>query len=136
MKSIMKSSVFGMVLLLLLGLMPAQSHSAQDPWEFLDGFTPLPQSLTRIAEHYVAIIFINRDEQLVAAVFFNASCVPASCELHHRAGYAVANEAGSNARFYVEPDEKELIAVIGAIAAKYNGVFQSTNGYATEEAYL
>jgi hypothetical protein len=63
----------------------------------------------------------------VAAVFFNASCALTSCEIHHRAGYAIANEAGSNARFYVEPDEEELIALMGAMAAKHNGIFQSPN---------
>lgn len=121
MKARFTGHILGLILLLSLALMPKPSYGAQDPWKFLEGFTPIPKSLTRVAEHYVAVIFINPDEQLVAAVFFNASCVPASCELHHRAGFAVANDTGSNTRFYVEPHEEELIGVIGAIAAQYSG---------------
>ena len=123
MKSTITRHFLGVILLLSLNLMPALTHGAQDPWKFLEDFTPLPKSLTRIAERYVAVIFVNRDEQLVAAVFFNASCVLGSCELHHRAGFAVVNAAGSNTRLYVEPTEKELIELMGAISAQYSGSF-------------
>ena len=98
---------------------PAPSRGGQDPWAYLDGFTPLPQSLTRIAERYVAMIYVNRDEHLVAAVFFNASCVPINCEIHHRAGFAAVNSAGSNTRVYVEPEEAELLDVIATISGEY-----------------
>jgi len=76
-----------MILSLSLGLMPKVGLGAQDPWQFLENFTPLPRSLTRIAERYVAMIYVNRDEQLMAAVIFDASCFAGSCELNHRAGY-------------------------------------------------
>ncbi|MGE5818208.1 MAG: hypothetical protein ACM37Z_09310, partial [Deltaproteobacteria bacterium] len=117
MKSTVTKHFIEAILLFTLTLMPVPGHGAQDPWKFLEGFTPLPKSLTRVGEHYVAVLFVNRDEQLVAAVFFNASCVPASCEIHHRAGFAVVNEAGLNTRLYVEPSEKELIDLMGVISA-------------------
>jgi hypothetical protein len=116
MKSIVTRHLFEAILLLLLTLAPVPSHGAQDPWTFLESFQPLPQSATRIAEHYVAVIFVNRDEQRVAAVFFNARCVLENCELDHRAGFAVVDAAGSNMRLYVEPNEEELIQIMGAIS--------------------
>jgi hypothetical protein len=117
MKSTMTRHFSEMLLLLSLILMPVPSHGAQDPWKVLDDFTPLPKSLTRIAEHYVAVIFVNRNEQLAAAVFFNASCVAESCEIHRRAGFAVMDAAGLNTRLYVEPNEEELIELMGGISA-------------------
>lgn len=118
MKSIVTRYFFEvMLLLLLLMLVPAPSHGAQDPWQFLEGYQPLPQSTTRIAEHYVAVIFVNRDEQRIAAVFFNARCVLKNCEIDHRAGFAVVDASGSKMRLYVEPNEEELIAIMGAASA-------------------
>jgi len=111
--------VFLLMVLITLFVAPEPSRGGQDPWAYLDGFTPLPQSLTRIAERYVAMIYVNRDEQQVAAVFFNASCVPISCELHHRAGFAAVNSAGSNTRVYVEPDEVKLLNVMATISGQY-----------------
>ena len=114
-----------LLVVIALALAPAPSRGGEDPWEFLDGFTPLPESMTRIAEHYVAMIYVNRGEQLVAAVFFNASCIPISCELHHRAGFAAVNSAGSNTRVYVEPDEAELLDIIANLSEQY---IQSARG--------
>ena len=74
MKSRLKKYLGAIILSLSLGLMPAVSLGAQDPWQFLDNFTPVPSSLTRISERYVAMIFVNRDEQLSAAVIFAANC--------------------------------------------------------------
>ena len=112
-----------MIFLLSLGLMPAVGLGAQDPWKVLDNFTPLPSSLTRIAERYVAMIFVNRDEQLMAAVFFDATCFADSCELNHRAGYAVVNAEGSNTRLYVEPQDEELKDLLTSISARYSRRF-------------
>jgi hypothetical protein len=120
MKSRWRGPILGMIFLLSLGLMTAVNLGAQDPWEFLDGFTPLPSSSTRIAERYVAMIFVNRDEQLMAAVFFDATCVADSCELNHRAGYAVVNTEGSYTRLYVDPQEEELKKVLTSISARYS----------------
>ena len=123
MKSSMKRHLVAAMLLLSLTFAPGLSLGAEDPWKFLEDFTPLPKSLTRIAENYVAVLFENREQQLLAAVIFKASCFAASCEINHRAGYAVANVQGSNTRLYVEPNEEELIDLMGAISAQYSGSF-------------
>lgn len=125
----MKSKICGYILsamlLLSLSLIPSSSSGAENPWKFLDDrFTPVPSSLTRVAEHYVAILYIDREQELVAAVIFKASCAVSICQLHHRAGYAVANVAGSNTLLYVEPRETELMELIDAIYTQYfNGRF-------------
>jgi len=113
--------MFTAILLVSLTVVPSLSRGAEDPWNFLDGFTPVPYSLTRIGEHYVAMLFVNRDQRLFAAVIFNASCDAGQCELRQRAGYAVASAEGSNTRLYVEPRETELMALIGAIYTQYSG---------------
>jgi len=113
--------LFTAILLLSLTVVPSLSRGAEDPWNFLDGFTPVPRSLTQIGEHYVAMLFVKREQGLFAAVIFNASCGAGQCELHQRAGYAVANAEGSSTRLYVEPRETELMALIGAIYAQYSG---------------
>lgn len=123
MKSRLRGLILGMILFLSLGSMPAVSLGAQDPWNFLDNFTPLPSSLTRIAERYVAMIFVNRDEQLMAAVFFDANCSANRCEINHRAGYAVVNADGSNTRVYVDPQEEELKDLLTQISARYSRKF-------------
>ena len=123
MKSTLRGHIVGMILSLSLGLMPGLSLGAQDPWQFLENFTPLPSSLTRIAERYAAMIFVNRDEQLMAAVIFEATCVADSCDLNHRAGYAVVNAEGSNTRLYVDPQEEELKVLLAAISARYSRHF-------------
>ena len=123
MKSRLKRYVSAITLSLSLGLMPAVGLGAQDPWQFLENFTPLPSSLTRIAERYVAMIFVNRDEQLMAAVIFDATCFDDTCELNHRAGYAVVNAEGSNTRLYVDPQEEELKTLLTSISARYSRTF-------------
>ncbi len=123
MKSRLTGHIVGMILSLSLGLMPGLSLGAQDPWQFLENFTPLPSSLTRIAERYAAMIFVNRDEQLMAAVIFEATCIADSCDLNHRAGYAVVNAEGSNTRLYVDPQEEELKELLAAISARYSRHF-------------
>jgi hypothetical protein len=107
--------MFTAILLLSLTVVPSLSRGAEDPWDFLDGFTPVPRSLTQIGEHYVAMLFVKREQGLFAAVIFNASCGAGQCQLHQRAGYAVANAEGSNTRLYVEPREKELLEMMGSI---------------------
>jgi hypothetical protein len=120
MKTTVTRTIFVVFVLLAIILTPLASHSAPDPWAFLEGFQPLPSSLTRLTDRYVAVIYVKRDEQLVAAVFFNANCAISSCELLHRAGFAAVNAAGSDSRVFVEPDEKELLDVLAVIAAQYS----------------
>ena len=121
MKAGLKKYFHALVLALPLGLMPMANLGAQDPWQFLDNFTPMPSSLTRISERYVAMIFVNRDEQLTAAVIFAATCGAVDCELKHRAGYAVVNPEGSNTRLYVNPDDQELKELLTSISVRYSG---------------
>ncbi len=120
MKAKVRAYILAAILFLSLSLIPSPGLGTEDPWNFLDSFTPVPRSLTRIGEHYVAMLFVNREQRLFAAVIFNASCVAGQCELHQRAGYAVVNAEGSNTRLYVEPRETELMALIGAIYTQYS----------------
>lgn len=117
---------YGLAVLFWLALTESASLSlgTEDPWKFLEDFTPLPSSLTRIGESYVAVLFENREQQLFAAVVFKASCFAGSCELKHRAGYAVANARGSNTRVYVDPSEDDLMALMGVISSRYSGNYQ------------
>jgi hypothetical protein len=112
----------GLAVLFWLALTASASLSlgTEDPWTFLEDFTPLPSTLTRIGENYVAVLFENRQEQLLDAVIFKASCFAGSCELVHRAGYAVSNTRGSNTRVYVDPSEDELMTLMGVIASRYS----------------
>ena len=118
MRAKVRAYILAAILSLSVSLIPSPGLGTGDPWKFLDGFTPVPRSLTQIGEQYVAMLFVKREQRLFAAVIFNASCVAGHCELYQRAGYAVANAEGSNTRLYVEPRETELMALIGAIYAQ------------------
>jgi len=67
------------------------------------------------------MIFVNPDEQLMAAVIFAATCSATDCELEHRAGYAVVNEESSNTRLYVNPEDEELKALLTSISFRNSG---------------
>jgi hypothetical protein len=120
MKASVRTYSLAAILWLALTWSPSLSLGTEDLWKFLEDFTPLPSSLTRIGENYVAVLFENRKQQLLAAVIFKASCFAGSCELNHRAGYAVANARGLNTRVYVDPGEEELIALMGVISSHYS----------------
>jgi len=120
MKPIVQTFSVAAVIWLALTCSPSLSLGTEDPWKFLEDFTPVPSSLTRISENYVAVLFENREQQLLAAVIFKVSCFAGSCALNHRAGYAVSNARGSNTRVYVDPDEQELIALMGVISSGYS----------------
>ena len=120
MKSRLEKYIRAIILAFPLGLMPVITLGAQDPWQFLDDFTPLPSSLTRISERYVAMIFVNRDEQLTAAVIFAATCSATDCELTHRAGYAMVNPEGSHTRLYVNPEDEELKELLTSVSLRYS----------------
>ncbi len=120
MKTSLRMYSLGAIFWLALTWSASLSHGTEDPWKFLEDFTPLPSSLTRIGKNYVAVLFENREQQLLAAVIFKASCFAGSCELDHRAGYAVSNARGSNTRVYVNPGEEELIALMGVIPTRHS----------------
>jgi hypothetical protein len=119
MKAKITNRVAATFLLITVIVFPAAGRSAEQDWAILDGFTPLPRSLTRFGEHYVAVPYVNRKEQLLAAVFYYATCDGQGCELQHRAGYAITNAQGSDTRLYVEPEDQELIDLINVIASQY-----------------
>ena len=123
MKSRLRTYGLAAIFWLALTWCPSLSFGTEDPWKFLEDFTPLPSSMTRIGEHYVAMLFENREERLLAAVIFKAQCSAARCELDHRAGYAVSNARGSNTRVYVDPGEDELIALMELISSRYPNRF-------------
>ena len=109
MESRSKKQIFVTILLLLPLLAPSLGAKAQDPWQFLNGFTFIPDSPARIEEHYVAALFVNREKQQLAVVIFNATCDSGNCEVNHRAAYSVYNKEGRNIRTYVDPGEQELM---------------------------
>ena len=119
MKTAVIRKILPLGIFLAMALTPTTGRAAQDPWSFLEGFQPLPSSLTQFTDRYVAVLYVKRDEQLVAAVFFNASCSLSKCELLHRAGFAAIHAAGSSGRVYVEPDDREILDILAAIAARY-----------------
>lgn len=100
------------VLLLVLVAVPGFSAGAEDPWDFLEGFSLVPGSEARVEEHYVAALFEKPDEELLAVVVFNADCNVESCRVNHRAAYAVFDEEGFNVRRYIDPRERELMELI------------------------
>ena len=104
--------IFITILFLLLVFAPSPSVQAEDPWQFLKGFTLIPDSAARIEEHYVVALFVSSDKQQLAVVIFNATCDSGSCRANHRAAYSVVDAEGSNIRRYVDPKERELMELI------------------------
>ncbi|MBI2360410.1 MAG: hypothetical protein HYV04_16165 [Deltaproteobacteria bacterium] len=104
--------ILAAILLLSLTFVPQLSPRAEEAWNFLDGFTPIPGRITRVGERYVAALFVNSEKQLLALVVFNATCDSGSCRVNRRAAYSVVDAAGSNIRSHVEPGEEELINLI------------------------
>ena len=93
-------------------VLPARALNPQENWQALDDFTPLPSKMTRFGEDYVVMPYVNRERSLIAAVFFAASCDIAGCELERRAGYAITNADGSEVKMYIDPRDRELIALV------------------------
>jgi len=101
------------VAVLWLALMPFVGVSAEnDPWQFLQGFDLIPDSPARIEEHYVAALFVSRDQQHLAVVVFNATCDSGNCEIHRRSAYSIYDRDGVNVRRYIDPGEKDLFPLI------------------------
>lgn len=112
MKSRSRMQIFITILFLLLAPAPSPSVEAEDPWQFLKGFSLIPDSPARVEEHYVAALFVNREKQQLAVVVFNATCDSGNCGVNNRAAYSVFNAEGSNIRRYIDPREHELIRLI------------------------
>jgi len=100
------------LILLSCKALPASALNPEENWQALDGFTPLPSKLTRFGAYYVVIPYVNREKSLMAAVFFAAACDIAGCELERRAGYAITNPEGSDVKMYIDPRDRDLIALV------------------------
>jgi len=112
MKGNLAKMIITTLVLLSCTALPAGALNAEENWQVLDGFTPLPSKMTRFGEDYVVMPYVNRDQSLMAAVFFAASCDIAGCELERRAGYAITNAEGSDVKMYIDPRDHALIALV------------------------
>jgi len=112
MKTFLTKMIITTLFLLSCTVLPTSALNAEDNWQALDGFTPLPSKMTRFGEGYVVMPYVNREQSLTAAVFFAASCDIAGCELERRAGYAITNADGSDVKLYIDPRDRALIALV------------------------
>ena len=112
MKAFLTKIIMTILVLLSLTALPASALNPEDNWQALDGFTPMPSKMIRFSEDYVMIPYVNREQSLVAAVFFAATCDFAGCELERRAGYAITNPEGSDVKMYIDPRDRDLIALV------------------------
>ena len=100
------------ILFLVLLMVPFLSARAEDPWEVLEGFSLVPGSEARLEEHYVAALYENLEEKMLAIVVFNADCDLENCMVNRRAAYTVFNDEGINVHRYIDPREQELMILI------------------------
>jgi hypothetical protein len=112
MKAFLTKTIITTLVLLSFTTLPASTLNAEENWQALDGFTPVPSKMIRFSEDYVVIPYVNREQSLMAAVFFAATCDIASCELERRAGYAISNAEGSDVKLYIDPRDRALIALV------------------------
>ena len=112
MKTLLTKIIITTLVLLSCTALPASALNPEDNWQALDGFTPMPSKMVRFSEDYVVIPYVNLEQSLVAAVFFAATCDIAGCELERRAGYAITNSEGSDVRMYIDPRDRDLIALV------------------------
>lgn len=112
MKTLLTKIIITTLVLLSCTALPASALNPEDNWQALDGFTPMPSKMVRFSEDYVVIPYVNREQSLVAAVFFAATCDIAGCELERRAGYAITNPEGSDVKMYIDPRDRDLIALV------------------------
>jgi hypothetical protein len=112
MKAFLIKMIITMLVLLLCTPLPASALKLEGNWQELDGFTPLPSKLTRFGKDHVVIPYINPEKSLMAAVFFAAACDIAGCELERRAGYVISNPEGSDVKMYIDPRDRDLIALV------------------------
>jgi len=112
MKAFLTKTIITTLVLLSFSTLPASTLNAEENWQALDGFTPVPSKMIRFSEDYVVIPYVNREQSLMAAVFFAATCDIAGCELERRAGYAISNAEGSDVKLYIDPRDRALIALV------------------------
>ena len=112
MKTLLTKIIITTLVLLSFTTLPASAQNAEENWQALDGFTPVPSKMIRFSEDYVVIPYVNREQSLMAAVFFAATCDIAGCELERRAGYAITNAEGSDVKMYIDPRDRDLIALV------------------------
>jgi len=112
MKAFLTKTIITTLVLLSFTTLPASTLNAKENWQALDGFTPVPSKMIRFSEDYVVIPYVNREQSLMAAVFFAATCDIAGCELERRAGYAISNAEGSDVKLYIDPRDRALIALV------------------------
>jgi hypothetical protein len=112
MKAFLTKTIITTLVLLSFTTLPASTLNAEENWQALDGFTPVPSKMIRFSEDYVVIPYVNREQSLMAAVFFAATCDIAGCELERRAGYAISNAEGSDVKLYIDPRDRALIALV------------------------
>jgi len=112
MKAFLTKTIITTLVLLSFSTLPASTLNAEENWQALDGFTPVPSKMIRFSEDYVVIPYVNREQSLIAAVFFAATCDIAGCELERRAGYAISNAEGSDVKLYIDPRDRALIALV------------------------
>jgi hypothetical protein len=110
--SLSRRSAFAVVVLLLALVPLANVSAAEDPWYFLEGFDLIPDSPALIEKHYVAALFVSRDQEHIAVVIFNATCSSGNCEIHRRSAYSIFDREGANLRRYIDPGDKELLSLI------------------------
>jgi len=112
MKTFLTKTIVATLVLLSCTAFPVSALNPEGNWQALNGFTPLPSRLARFGKDYVVIPYVNTEKSLMAAVFFAAACDIAGCELERRAGYAITNPEGSDVRIYIDPRDRDLIALV------------------------
>jgi hypothetical protein len=111
-KAILGKMIIAMVVLMSFSAVSPVSLAAKENWQALEGFTPLLSEMTQFSQRYVVIPFVNQEDNMTAAVFFAATCDSAGCALERRAGYAITNPEGSDVKLYIDPRDRELIALV------------------------
>ena len=123
MKTVLAKIITSAFFLLSFTVFSVWPLDARENWQALDGFTPASTEMIQVGDHYVVVPFVNHQESLMAAVFFTANCDVAGCAVERRAGYAITNAEGSDVQLYIEPRERELIALVrqfNLISLKHN----------------
>lgn len=107
-----RKKLFSMLLVVFLVTGTLGSARAGSPWEFLNGFKLLPDSIVQIDEHYIAALLHEPDRRLFAVVVFSANCGSVGCQVRNAAGFSVFDTQGVKVLEYIDPEEGDLIQLI------------------------